>query len=194
MGMKSELRDNGLIDALEILPHTPLEATVWRVVREGRDPCQCSASGGRWDDGTFDVLYTSLDRDGAIAEMYFHLLRGQPIVPSKVRFSLHELRVELSGTLHLPTLPDLAALGLDTSRYGQLSYDERVQEYPRTQEIAEVAHFLDCDGLGVPNARWPCTNLVLFCDRLGPGAVEAVKDHGLVDWTKWQMVNKVQLS
>ncbi|MGO8845591.1 MAG: RES family NAD+ phosphorylase [Methylocella sp.] len=176
-----------------MLPHAPFKGTVWRVVREGRDPCQCSASGGRWDDGSFDVLYTALDRDGAIAEMYFHLLRGQPVFPSKVRYSLHELKVELSETLHLATLPDLAALGLDTSRYGQLSYAGRNQEYPRTQEIAEVAHFLDCDGLLVPSARWVCSNLVIFCDRLGPAAIEAIKDHGLIDWARWQKENKAKL-
>ncbi|HUZ67975.1 MAG TPA: RES family NAD+ phosphorylase, partial [Beijerinckiaceae bacterium] len=100
---------------------------------EGRDPCLCSASGGRWDDGSFDVLYTSLDREGAIAEMYFHLLRGQPLFPSMVRYTLHELKVELSEAMPLPTLSDLASIALDTSRYGQLSYLERTQEYPRTQ-------------------------------------------------------------
>jgi RES domain-containing protein len=187
MRTKSTIRDNRLIDALEVFSHAPFEGTVWRVVREGRDPCQCSASGGRWDDGNFEVLYTSLDRDGAVAEMYFHLLRGQPVFPSKVRYKLHELKVELSETLHLP------ALGLDTSRYGQLSYVERTQEYPRTQEIAEVAHFLDCDGLVVPSARWSCSNLVLFCDRLGPDAIEAGRDHGIIDWASWQKATKVQL-
>jgi hypothetical protein len=64
-------RDSRLIDALEALPARRLTETVWRVVREGRDPCNCNASGGRWDDETFDVLYTSRERDGAIAEMFF---------------------------------------------------------------------------------------------------------------------------
>jgi hypothetical protein len=193
MGPKSTLRDPRLIDAIETYPHAPFKGTVWRVVREDRDPCQCSASGGRWDDGSFDVLYTSLERQGAIAEMYFHLLRGQPVFPSKVRYSLHELKVGLSETLHLPALLDLAAVGLDIARYGQLSYIERTQEYPRTQEIAEVAHFLDCDGLLAPSARWPCSNLILFCDRLAPETIEVVKDHGIIDWTSWQKANKIQL-
>ena len=191
MRSKSTLRDSRLIDALEALPHSPFKGTVWRVVSEGRDPCLCSASGGRWDDGSFDVLYTSLDREGAIAEMYFHLLRGQPLFPSMVRYTLHELKVELSEAMPLPTLSDLASIALDTSRYGQLSYLERTQEYPRTQEIAEVAHFLDCDGLVVPSARWACANLILFCDRLGPGAVDVVKDHGVIDWAEWRKANKV---
>jgi hypothetical protein len=183
------VRDPHLIDALDALSPAPFTGTVWRVVREGRDPCQCSPSGGRWDDGSFDVLYTSLDRDGAVAEMYFHLLRGQPVFPSRLRYRLYELKVELSAALALPALSDLAAIGLDTSRYGQLSYAERAQEYPRTQEIGEAAHFLDCDGLIVPSARWPCTNLVLFCDRLRPDGIEVVADHDTIDWASWQKAN-----
>ena len=144
-----------LIDALDAIRRAPFEGTVWRVVREGRDPLQCSASGGRWDDGSFDVLYTSRKSDGAIAEMYFHLLRGQPVFPSKIRYHLHELNVSLDEVMTL-TMDDLASLGLDATRFGQLSYNERTQEYPRSQEIAEVAHFLDCDGLLAPSARWDC--------------------------------------
>ncbi len=183
------LRDSRLIDVLEVLPNKPFEGTVWRVVREGRDPTQCSASGGRWEDETFDVLYTSLERDGAIAEMYFHLSRGQPVFPSKIRYGLHELKVSLTDVMTLTTA-DLASLGLDATRFGQLSYSERNQEYPRSQEIAEAAHFLDYKGLLVPNARWECTNLVLFCDQVKPDAMEAVRNHGLIDWADWQKLNK----
>ncbi len=186
MAPKSRLRDDRLIDALELLPHTPFEGTAWRVVREGRDPRQCGASGGRWDDGSFNVLYTSLAREGALAEMYFHISRGQPIFPSKIRYVLFELKVTLAEMLHFPKLSDLARVGLDTSRYGQLSYADRIQEYPRTQEIGEVANFLDCDGLMVPCARWPCANLILFCDRLSSAAIEVTADHGLIDWASRQ--------
>jgi RES domain len=185
MPPKSTVRDSSLIDALDAIRRAPFEGTVWRVVREGRDPLQCSASGGRWDDGSFDVLYTSRKSDGAIAEMYFHLLRGQPVFPSKIRYHLHELNVSLDEVMTL-TLDDLASLGLDALRFGQLSYNERTQEYPRSQEIAEVAHFLDCDGLLAPSARWDCKNLILFCDRLKPDAKEVVRDHGLIDWATWQ--------
>jgi RES domain-containing protein len=194
MATRATPRDSRLIDALEVFPHTPFKATVWRVVHEDRDVTQCNASGGRWDDGSFDVLYTSLDRDGAIAEMHFHLLRGQPVFPSRARFKLYELRVALNAAMRLPTLPELASLGLDTGRYGQLAYAGRMAEYPRTQQIAEVAHFLDSDGLIVPSARWPCTNLVVFCDRIEPGAVDVVRDCGLIAWHDWESANRAHLS
>jgi hypothetical protein len=57
-------RDNKLLDALEALEPVAFDGIVWRVVREGRSPVICSKSGGRWDDGTFDVFYTSQERDG----------------------------------------------------------------------------------------------------------------------------------
>ena len=183
MASSSTIRDSSLIDALDQHPRVKFEGTVWRVVREGRDPMQFGRSGGRWDDTTFDVLYTSLEREGAIAEMYFHLLRGQPVFPSKVRFTLHQLHVSLSDAVRFDDLSGLASLGLDQSRYGQLSYNERNTEYPRSQEIAEVAFFLDADGLIVPSARHLCLNLIAFGDRLPPGSVEQVKDHGLIDWS-----------
>jgi hypothetical protein len=189
MAAKARPRDSRLIDGLEAVPHKPFAGNVWRVVREGRDPLQCSASGGRWDNGRFDVLYTSRERDGAMAEMYFHLLRGQPVFPSQIRHRLYELELSLQRVVTL-TMDDLAALGLDTARYGQLSYNERRQEYPRTQEIADVAYFLECDGLLVPNARWDCMNLVVFCDRLRPESMKVTCDQGPIDWTGWSKANK----
>lgn len=182
-------RDNALLDAIEAHVPVPYDGAVWRVVREGRSPVICSRSGGRWDDGTFDVLYTSQDADGALAEMHFHLGRGQPVFPSKVRYHLHEVQTSIAKALKLFDLAALAKLGLDTARYGQLSYQDKAGEYPRSQDIGEAAHFLEFDGLIVPSARWECQNVILFCDRVPPESYLPVTDHGLVDWTDWARKN-----
>lgn len=183
------VRDSRLIDALEAAEAEPFEGRVWRVVRSGKDPLQCGSAGGRWDDRTFDVLYTATVRDGAVAEMHFHLSRGLPVLPSRVRYRLYELSVTLQKLVRLPTLTDLAKLGLNTDTFGQLSYDDRTREYPRTQDIAEAAHFLEYDGILVPNARWNCTNVIIFCDRVTPSAIEFRADHGEVDWATWRRAN-----
>jgi RES domain-containing protein len=175
-------RDNKLIDAIEAIDPIPYSGPAWRVVREGRDPTQCSRSGGRWDDGTFDVLYTSESRLDAISEMRFHLMRGQPIVPSQVSYKLYEIEVAMDRALKLLDLEALAQVGLDTSRFGQLSYEEKDAEYPRTQDIGEVVHFLDFDGLVVPSARYDGLNVVVFCDRVLPEALNKKTDHGAVNW------------
>lgn len=180
------IRDNALIDALEKLSPVSFRGSVWRIVREGRDALMCSDAGGRWDDGTFDVLYTSKTADGAAAGMYFHLSRGQPVIPSQVRYSVFELRVAMDRALQFVDVDAIKRLGVDTSRYGALSHADRHNEYPRTQEIAETALFLGFDGLIVPSARWKCANVILFCDRLGPDTMHIVKDHGRIDWNNWQ--------
>ena len=180
------VRDSDLIDALEEADAERFEGSVWRVVREGKDPCLCGSPGGRWDDRTFDVLYTSTEADGAIAEMHFHLLRGQPVIPSKVRYRLYELSLTLPSMLSLPTVEHLAKLKLDVSKFGRLSYDDRENEYPRTQDVAEVAHFLGYHGMLVPSARWRCGNIVAFCDSLPAGSIDTEREHGLIDWPTWQ--------
>jgi RES domain-containing protein len=180
-------RDNRLLDALENIPPLAFEGQAWRIVRDGRDPLQCSAVGGRWDDRTFDVLYTSSRADGAVAEMYFHLRRGQPIMPSQVRYRLFELHITLASCLRIATLADLVSIGLQTASFGQLSYAERELEYPRSQEIAEATQFLGRDGIIVPSPRSAWPNMVVFCDPAGPAAVEVVNDHGLLDWDQRQV-------
>jgi RES domain-containing protein len=178
-------RDSRLLDEVEALPFAAWSGRAWRVVRSFRDPLQCSAVGGRWDDRTFDVLYTSLGADGAIAEMYYHLRRGQPVVPSLAKYRLFELRADLGSCVNLRSLGALELLGLKTATFGQLSYAERSQEYPRTQEIAEAAYFHGRDGMLVPSARSAYANLVIFCDTAGVGAVEVAEDHGEIDWESW---------
>jgi RES domain len=71
---------------------------------------------------------------------------------------------------------------MDTSRFGQLSYEEKHAEYPRSQDIGEVAHFLDYDGLVVPSARFECLNVVVFCERVAAEDVAMVADIGVVEW------------
>lgn len=180
---RRRIRDPRLLDALEAVGQAPYAGTVWRSVREGRDPLACWRSGGRWDDGTLDVLYTSETREAAIAERRFHLYRGQPIPPSRVRYELYELRVSLEAAIRFPDLEALSAIGLDTALYGRLSYLELQREYPRPQEIAEACAFLGADGLLVPSAREPASNnLIVFCEQDTEIEKEVVRNHGVVDF------------
>lgn len=179
----ASIRDQALLDALEKVRQHPYAGRVWRSVREGRDPLVCWRAGGRWDDGSFDVLYTSETRGAALEERRFHLYQGQPIPPSKVRYELFELRVSLEAVVKIDSLELLGAIGLDVSRYGQLSYFEREQEYPRSQEIAEACSFLGADGIRVPSARdLSANNVVVFCDQETRIQKEIVRNHGVVQF------------
>ena len=169
-------RDPELLDAVDKFARTVLEGQVWRVVRESRDVLQASPVGARWDPGTFDVLYTSLDRDGALQEIYFHLSR-QPVFPS-VPFQLHRLRANARKILRLEDLHVLEQLGVDTGNYAGLNY-------ARTQAIGDAAFFLGFDGLVVPSARYACLNLILFADHVAVADLD-VELSEPVDWKAWR--------
>ena len=183
-------RDHTLIDALEELTPQPFSGNVWRVTREGRDPTLFFAGGNRWDDGSFDVLYTALDREGALAEMRFHASRGQPIIPSKTKYRLHELSVNINGVLDLTEGNFLQDIGVDMGNFGRLPYLKRMGEYEACQKIGEAAHFLgsvepdDPSAILVPNARRPGKNLIIFGDYVSFEDVVHVEDYGQIDWSK----------
>jgi hypothetical protein len=181
-----KVRDNAILDILETIPKQPFEGSAWRIVRGDRDPLRSSSPKGRWDDGSFDVLYTSLEADGAKAEMYFHIMRGQPVFPSQMEFRLFELDVKLSRVIEFPDLASLAGIGVDVNNYGGLGYSRKDEEYTASQKIGEAAHFLDADALIVPNARWVCMNAVLYTGRIPPAHITIRRDHGIVDWKAWK--------
>ena len=181
-------RDRDLIDALDAMEVEPFSGTVWRVRQEGRDPTTFFAGGNRWDDGSFDVLYTALDREGALAEMRFHLSRGQPVIPSKVRYSLHELTVDVQGVIDITDWAFLERFGVVKAGFGKMPYLSHASEYSACQRIGEAIHFLGSDdsaepsGFLVPNARREGRNLVLLGDYMPLENVEHVRDHGVIDW------------
>ncbi len=186
MNAPRKVRDSAILDFLESIPKQPFEGTVWRIVRADRDPLRSSSPKGRWDDGSFDVLYTSLEADGAKAEMYFHIMRGQPVFPSQMQFHLFELELKLSRAIKLPDKDSLAAIGVDVSNYGGLGYSRKDEEYTTSQKIGEAAYFLDSDALIVPNARSNCMNAVLFVGRIPPAHISVKHDHGVIDWKAWK--------
>ena len=172
-------RDLSLLDAVDAFQREAVDAEVWRVVRSGRDPTAGSPSRSRWCNGSFDVLYTSFERDGAVAEVHA-LLSLQPVFPSKEAWFASRLKVLAAQTLRLADLPTLGRLGVDTARYGE-------RDYRRSQEIADAAYFLGFDGLIAPSARWSCLNLVLFTDRLAPGQIRIMDGADRpVRWDEWR--------
>lgn len=170
-------RDHRLLDALGKLEPEPFQDVVWRVARDSREPLEGSSARGRWSPGHFDVLYTSLDPNGARAEAYFHLSR-QPVFPSRLRYWLYELNVKTKETLRLANMEALLSLGVEEVRYRDLLYD-------RTQAISDAARFMGFDGLIVPSARWNCLNLVLFVDAVDLDEIE-INGQTEINWDDWR--------
>lgn len=187
--MRDERRDHELIDTLDTMSCETFEGRVWRVTQDVHDPTLFRSGGNRWDDGTFDVLYTSCERDGALAEMRFHLTRGQPIIPSKKIYHLYELEVHVSGVLDLTDWAILEKFGVERARFGRLPYLDRESEYTACQRIGEAVNFLGGESTDepsaflVPNARRDGRNLVLLGAYVSGDGVRLIKDHGRIDWS-----------
>jgi RES domain-containing protein len=174
-------RDPDLLDALDAHEGVAFEGDVWRIVREGRDVLLGYPSKARWDPGGFDVIYTALAREGALAEIYFHLSR-QPVFPSQVKSVLYRIRVSTQRTLKLVDLAAVEALGVASEHFSGL-------DYGRTQEIGDAANFLGFDGILAPSARWQGQNLVLFTDGFDPDDLVVVEQEP-VNWTEWKRTRK----
>ena len=94
-----------LADRLGALPTESFGGEVYRATRLNADATASSLYGGRWsipqngDPGT-NVLYTSLTRDGAMAEVAAFLLDLTPI-PGPRELKVSRLGVTTSRTLRL---------------------------------------------------------------------------------------------
>lgn len=178
MATSGRVHDRAVLDALDAMNPVPFEGSVWRITRAGRDPTRGSAANGRWSPGgTVEVLYTSIEREGALAEIGFRLSL-EPVWPSRLHHEIHELAAQSKRALQFADVPSLADFGVDISRYETF-------DYAATQALAAAAHFLEFDGLLVPSARHGSANLVLFMDRGLPGSLEVKSTQG-VDWIAWR--------
>lgn len=170
-------RDVKLRDAIAELPAQEWAGYVYRACWQRRSVLQGSSGGGRWCPRSgFEVLYTSHEKNGAIAEIdaWLSEMTPRPDQPIEV----HKIEVETRNTITIGDLDQLAALGVDITRY-----QERV--YERTQQIGDAANFLGYDGLFVPSARWNCMNLVLFFgNHSGDNTLRSVESE-VVNWERW---------
>jgi len=177
MAAAARVHDRAILDALESRDPEPIDKTVWRVVRKGRDPLRGAVANGRWNAiGEFEVLYASLAAEGALAEVGYRLSL-EPVWPSKIEHEIHTLAVKADRAIVFDNLSQLERLGVNVARFE--SFD-----YASTQAIAAAAHFLEFDALVVPSARYATLNLVGFLDRLRMPPELIHTDS--VNWTAWR--------
>jgi hypothetical protein len=177
--MTSRRHDRVILDALEAMEPEAFAGDVWRVTSRGRDPLRGSTAEGRWSPaGEFEVLYTSLERDGALTEIGYRLSL-EPVWPSKVQHQVHRIAARTERSLRFPDVAALAPFGVEAARYPSF-------EYTPTQALAAAARFLGFDSLIVPSARSSALHLVVFLDAiLDDGALTVLYSED-IDWDGWR--------
>ena len=124
-----------------------------------------------WNDRTFDVLHTASKAERAIAEMYFHLARGQPVFPSKAqdpafRTDCHAVFVP---AIHGPGGPRRARPAHGDVRPDVLRRTcTGIPPHPGDSGGCPIHRPGSPDRARGARSEWP--NIVVFCDPAGPGA------------------------
>lgn len=166
-----------LLERLSALTPIRFDGEVYRATRRELDPLAPSVLGGRWMvPGQAPTLYTSCERDGALAEICHHWSQLAPL-PSKPVI-VHTLGLRTGKTLTLGRA-ELIGLGVDWDQYGAGALES-------TQAIGAAVAHLEYDGLIAPSARWTCNNVMLFMTNHENRDDDLVVRHSEeVDWQAW---------
>lgn len=178
--------DPDLAEQLSAYPTEAFEGRVYRATRPSADPTAPSTNGGRWcnPESNDPVLYTSMEKNGALAEVCSVLAQQTPL-PGAVQIKVSTLSVTTSRSLRL-SRSQLIALGVDIAQYG-------TRDYGRTQEIGSTAAWLGYDSLIAPCARWQCDNLVLFANNHRVSEKLEADGEELIDWQEWARQNGLEI-
>ena len=179
-----KILDPALLDAIDALEGGVFDGNVWRVTWATRDPLSGNSGGGRWSpDNDFEALYTSLEENGALAEIYYHLSKAPVFASSNTR--INKLHVSLAKVLRLSE-HDLWSFGLEDPLASRITY-------AKSQVVGAAAYLLDYEGLIVPSARWDCENLVLFLDKFDISECLQVVEIRDVNWPAWRESAKKEI-
>lgn len=182
-----DFSDLTLIDTLSEIESFAYNGEVYRVTRNHVDPITPSISGGRWALPSSDwhkgtpILYTSLNKDGAKAEIASFLSELNP--PPTKKLQVHKIHVTLRKTIKLEN-NDLDKLGVDFKQY-------KNRNYVITQKIGSALSFLGFDGLIVPSARWHCDNLMIYMDNHSINEKLEVLHTEEFEWQAWAREHKI---
>lgn len=142
-----------LLDLLEGLGSAPFAGEIYRHMFDDYPPSRINTSGARWNPRGVAAIYTSLERETALAEAA-HALAVQPFRP-KVRRTVYRVRVRLNQVVALAQAGILKTVDLSRE---QIESDD----LEACQHIGGAVRWLGSDGMLVPSARCAGTNLVIF--------------------------------
>ena len=161
-----------LLDRLEDIGGEPLDVVVWRYMFNELDPARVNTRGARWNPPGVAAIYTSLERETALAEVRF-AIASQPVWPSTSR-QLYKVQVTVAKAIDLSNRALLAEAGVGDDELVAVN-----QVVCRT--VGGAVHWLGYDGLLVPSARASGTNLVIYADRLDVDAAFEIIDREDLD-------------
>jgi len=143
-----------MLDILQSAAVSAWEGTVYRHMFGSLPAALSNTTGARWNAPPVEAIYTSCERDTALAEAEYYIA-SQPLRP-KARRTLYTIRASLQNVI------DLTAPGL-LPRLGITDDVLTGADHSPCQLVGGAVNWLGHDGLLVPSARRVAgTNLVIY--------------------------------
>ena len=157
-----------LLDVLQSAAASAWSGTVYRHMFGSYPPARSNTTGARWNDADLAAIYTSCERDTALAEAEYYIAI-QPLRPRAKR-TLYTIRVSLKNVLDLTAPRLLPELGINDSVLSN-------PDHSACRRIGGAVHWLGHDGLLVPSARRAGgTNLVIYGQDFSVSEFEIISE------------------
>ena len=154
------------LDLLQAAPQLEWDAVVFRHMFGDIPPIRRNTGGARWNPRGREAIYTSCERETALAEAE-HQISLQTF-PPKAKRTLYAIKVSLSSVVDLRDPESLETLGITPVELAGL-------DMSACQRVGEAVAWLKYAGLLVPSARRASgSNLVIYQQDLTTSAFEIV--------------------
>lgn len=161
-----------LLDILERLALPQWEGTVYRHMFSDYPPTKANSSGARWNPRGAEAIYTSCERETALAEAEYQI-SVQPLRPRAKR-TLYRIQVRFRNVADLRSRDMLKELGLGPERLSGI-------DHSHCQRVGGAVEWMGYEGLLVPSARREAgANLVIFSAKQSPDSEFIVLDSELI--------------
>ena len=152
--------DQQLLERLAALPVKPRIGTVYRCMLAGASADCENIRGSRWNPQNISAIYTSLSREGAIAEIEYRLSLEPPIKRKTIRKAVYTIRVELEKTIDIYADALWMKFGVTNTMLAGIDHSV-------CQKIGAQVDWLELEGVVVPSARHAHGNLVIYPSNSG---------------------------
>ncbi len=161
-----------LLDSLQENPSGPFAGPVYRHMFADYPPTAVNTRGARWNPPEVGAIYTSVEKNGAIAEAEYRL-SVEPLRPT-TRRTLYTLDIQLDNVLNMTSKSALAAVGVTDVELTSIDLEP-------CQAVGGATAWLDHDGLLIPSARHDSANLVIFPAAQDPDSLLAIVDEEVLE-------------
>ena len=145
-----------IIQSIERLTTEPFFGVVYRHMFGDLDPFLENRRGARWNPPEIPAIYTSLEKETALAESEYQISM-EPFRP-KAKRVIYKFEISLKSVLIADTIDIIKEIGFDITSMEDLKISE-------CQRIGGAVDGLDHDGLLVPSARSEGKNLVIYTNK-----------------------------